>query len=422
MHIANKDPGMEKRQLRKTIDSDKTTMYPSQAATSGYYYNNAPTLRTQQSATAARNNNNTGGFLATLTQPFKTAPWRLIVSQLWTLVTILLAIAIVCAIIYIAIKPSPVKYLIRKMRPCAEYTADKTVATITPKHTFYTQPNSTHQKLIVVIMGGSGMFSNLKAIYGLTNWLFARLGNTYDLVTFQYPTRFEHTIHDAMLSINKSLMDFIHYPVVDVVAVSFGVLLAGAFYQKEASLIKSKEMQVPQIGIRFRSMVALCGLFDLRFSSSLIETLVKHYIMKHVPGKYLYSCYGIDIPKLVVSARSDFLVAQTIRFCQSETNLDYKIFESNYLPHAFCQFINMPEAEETLETTAKFLENLDAKQTATTTTAPPTTTTPTTTTTTAPATTSTTTAPTATAPTTTAAPEPTATDPSTSSGQNERLI
>lgn len=287
-------------------------------------------------------------------------PWSLIAMRWWSIVTILLTLVLVCALIYIAIRPTPIKYLIQKMRPCAEYSPAKT-ARVTAKYTLYTAPDSEHKRLIVVIMGGSGMFSNLKAIYGVTNWLFDRCGHEYDIVTFQYPTRFKNTIHDTMMSINQSLMDFIHYDVVDVVGVSFGVLLAGAFYQKESSLKKSQEMRVPQIGIRFRSMVALCGLFDLQFSSQLVETLVNHYIMKYVPAKQHYTCYGIDIPKLVISARSDFLVAQTIRYCQSETNLDYKIFDANYLPHAFCQFINMPEAEEALEETVKFLHRLDGK-------------------------------------------------------------
>lgn len=292
---------------------------------------------------------------------FKSLPWYLLMSRWWTIVTVLLAIAIVVLLIYVAIKPTPIKYLIRKMRPCAEYQANR-AAKITKNYTFYSKVNSTHQRLIVVIMGGSGMFSNLKAIYGITNWLFDRCGDDYDIVTFQYPTRFKNTIHDAMLSINESLLDFIHYPVVDVVGVSFGVLLAGAFYQKESSQKKANEMKIPQIGIRFRSMVALCGLFDLRFSSSLVETLVKHYIMKHVPAKNNYTCYGIDIPKLVISARSDFLIAQTIRYCQSEANLDYKIFDSNFLPHAFCQFVNMSEAEEALELTVQFLYRLDGRE------------------------------------------------------------
>lgn len=283
-----------------------------------------------------------------------------IASQWWFIFTTLVAIILVLAIIYIAIKPTPIKYMIKKMRPCAEYTANEN-AKITRQYTLYEHPDSKHTHLIVVIMGGSGMFSNLQAIYGITNWLYTRIGETHDIVTFKYPTRFKHTIHDTMLSINESLKNFVHYPTVDVVAISFGVLLAGAFYNKETSLQSANEMQLPQIGLRFRSLVALSGLFDLKFTSSMVETAVRHYIMKHVPAKQHYTCYNVKIPMLVICARSDFLIAQSVRFCKSAApNVQYKIFDVNHLPHAFCQFINLPETQESLDLVIKFIKKLDA--------------------------------------------------------------
>lgn len=280
-----------------------------------------------------------------------------VTSRWWFVFTTLLAIMFVVATIYIAIKPTPIKYIIKKMRPSAQYDPSL-IAKVTDKYTLYASPDSKHTNLIVVIMGGSGLFSNLHAIYGITNWLYDRVGATYDIVTFKYPTRFEYTIHDTMLSINESLKNFIQYKTVDVIGVSFGVLLAGAFYNKETSLKQSNEMKVPQIGLHFRSLIALSGLFDLNFTSTMVETLVKHYIMKNVPAKQNYTCYDIQIPALVICARSDFLIAQSLRFCKKNTEIQYKIYDVDHLPHAFCQFINLPESQESLEIVVDFLAQL----------------------------------------------------------------
>lgn len=282
----------------------------------------------------------------------------------WKYLIFAIVITVVTLVIMAALifRPTPIKYLINRLHTSVSYDPAKT-AKITSKYTLYTRPTSKHDKLIVVFIGGCGLFSQLNSIYGITNWLDNRLGNEheYDVVTFNYPTRFQHTVLDSMLSINKSLLDFVHYPNVHVIGVSFGALLAGAFYHKESSLEISKNMRVPQIGLKFKSFTALSGLFEVNFNAKFLTTLVDYYIMKNVPSKENYTCYNMKLPKFAVSAVSDFLVAQTVKFCSTEReHTQCKVYDSTSLPHAFPQFLNLTESMETLEMVAVFILKIDS--------------------------------------------------------------
>lgn len=279
---------------------------------------------------------------------------------IYTIFTVLLTLVTIYLLVVVVLRPSPVKLLIRQLHPNAEYKPNAKTSMVTEKYTLYSRPTSKHDKLIVVFMGGCGLFSHLHSIYGITNWLDDYLGEHYDVVTFSYPTRFKHTIHDSMLSINRSLMDFINYETVHVVGVSFGVLLAGAFYQKETSLEKSTAMNIPQIGLKFKSFIALSGLFELTFNARLITNIVDYYIMRNVPAKIHYTCYSMLIPKLVISSYSDFLVAQTVKFCSIEQqSTECKVYDTATLPHAFTQFTNLPEAVDSLKRIAAFIHKVD---------------------------------------------------------------
>lgn len=278
--------------------------------------------------------------------------------------TALITVFVIVALVVFVCRPTPIKYAIRQLHHSPDYEANPTTAQVTQKYTLYTHPNSKHDKLIVVFMGGCGLFSRLKSIYGITNYLDEKLGGdgtgNYDVVTFCYPTRFQHTVLQSMLSINESLQDFVGYSSIHAIGVSFGALLAGAFYQKEAQKHVSDSMQIPQIGMHFKSFVGLSGLYELNFNVRLVTALADYYIMRNVPAKRSYSCYNMKIPKMVVSCISDFLIAQTVKFCQTEqASTQCKIYRTSNLPHAFMQFLNIPETIETLDEVANFILKLD---------------------------------------------------------------
>lgn len=274
-----------------------------------------------------------------------------------TLISTLISVFIICLLVYFAIYPEPIKFVLSALYINPEYEANEN-ATKTAKTTLYSNPGSKHDKLIVVFIGGGGLFSKMTNIYGFTNKLNELMGSDYDILTFEYPIRFKNTILDSMLAINKILLDYIHYTTIHAVGISFGSLLAGAFYNKEMTLTKSSGMSVPQIGMRFTSLCVLSGVLECNFNVDIITKLFKFYIMRNTPGIINYTCYGLPIPKFIVSANSDFLVAQTSKFIQNET-CEYKIYDSKTLPHAFCQLTNLDEAVDSIKRVRDFIIKVD---------------------------------------------------------------
>lgn len=273
--------------------------------------------------------------------------------------SILVSILILSVLVLIVLFPEPIKPLISALVPNIEYQQNDN-AKLIGKTTLYSNPTSNHDKLIVVFIGGCGLFSNRNNFYGMTNVMNELMGSNYDILLFEYPVRFKNTILETMLAINKILVDYIHYTTIHAVGVSFGSLLAGAFCQKEAFISKALAMKVPQIGMRFASLSAVSGVLDCSFSAQLMTSLFNFYIMRNTPGILNYTCYGLQIPRLVISATTDFLVAQTTRFIQNEVG-QYKIYNSKNLPHAFIQYINLEEAIDAIGRIRDFILNIDSR-------------------------------------------------------------
>lgn len=277
------------------------------------------------------------------------------------LISFLVTIFVILLLVWFVIYPEPIKYVISALHPNANYEPNKN-STRSNKSTFYTHPNSKHDKLVVLFIGGSGLFSNRSNFYGFTNSLNEKLGDGYDILLFEYPIRFKSTILESMLAINKLLLPYIHYETVHAIGISFGGILAGAFQQKETTKTKSVAMKVPQIGMTFKSLTILSGMFECNFNVDIVTKLFNFYIMRNTPSLINYTCYGIPVPKLVISANTDFLISQSIKFIQIE-QCEYKIYNSQTLPHAFCQLLNLDEAKDAIQRVAKFIINVDESQT-----------------------------------------------------------
>lgn len=275
-----------------------------------------------------------------------------------TIFSVLTSILVLCVVIWIVLYPEPLKLVLSAISPSVEYDANDN-AKIIGNATLYSNPTSKHDKLIVVFIGGCGLYSSQRNFYGFTNKLNELIGANYDILLFQYPVRFKYTVLESMLAINKILVDYIHYETIHAIGISFGSLLAGAFCQKESFLSKSVAMNVPQIGMKFTSLTALSGVLECTFNAELMTSLFNFYIMRNTPGRVNYTCFGLQIPRFVVSATTDFLVSQTTRFIQLELG-QYKIYNSKNLPHAFVQFINLEEAVDAIGRVRDFILNIDA--------------------------------------------------------------
>lgn len=268
----------------------------------------------------------------------------------------LISIVILIFIIWVVIVPSPIKYIISFIYPSINYDVNSN-AKITKKYTIYRNPRSNNTNIIVVFIGVGGVYCKLDSVYGLTNCLNERLGNEFDIITFNYPVRFKYSILDAMESINNSLIGLSKtYKNIHAIGISFGALLAGAFYNKEQSLDISLKMKIKRIGINFKSFIGLCGLYETNFNNSLLTNLFNFYIMRNTPYIRKYTCFEMQIPRLIMSATSDLLINQTYKYIRTE-NVKSKIYKSKTLPHGFFQFVNSSESQDAIENMIVFIKD-----------------------------------------------------------------
>lgn len=268
-------------------------------------------------------------------------------------ISFVISLIVICILVWLILKPIPLKLLAQRVYPNNDYVANRN-AVISSRYTLYSNDGSEHKNLIIVFIGGALLTCNVESSYGLCNYLNNLLGNEYDILTFNYPVRFKSTLHKTMLSINSVLSDFLHYENVHALGISFGAMIAGAFQHKESVLSVSKLMNVPQIGIEFKSLSVVSGLFDMNFNTRLLTRLFKFYIVDDTPSAINYTCYGLKIPKLILNARGDFLLSQTVRFIRTEVCESY-IYESTTLPHPFVQYLNLPEARDAITRITKFI-------------------------------------------------------------------
>lgn len=285
----------------------------------------------------------------------------------FTILAYVLSIVIVVCLISLIIVPAPVKMIINRKFVNPIYPELKTTNETIKKNGYILYKSSKNNtKLIVIFTGGAFMFSSTDTILGTMNYLYELIDKDdkrYDIVAFSYPTRFSSTIKETMLHINKILSEvMIPYNEFHAVGVSAGCLLAGTFIRKEQNNLGSEavKMQVPKIGLQFSSFSGASGIYDTRFNSELLTKIFQFYIMRKTPALGNYTCYGITIPKLILTASSDFLYAQSSRFIQRET-CEYYIYKNTRLPHAFTQLINLWEARDSIERIYEFIKKAEVK-------------------------------------------------------------
>lgn len=275
------------------------------------------------------------------------------------LLALVLTLVIVLLLVGVYLYPDPIQRGIgRCMSGGVSYEPNEHVTTTAEGDILYRRRrDQPAESLAVVFLGGGGFYCNPKHSYGFLNRLHDAIGERFDLLTFIYPTRFNHTVRDSMLAINGILARYKSlYGSTHAVGISFGALLAGTFHQKELSERKAQTLQVPQIGLRFASFSAIGGFFEVDLRSSLLTALFRWAIMRGTPAIEQYGCFGLPetLPKLAFSSRGDFLLAHTLKFAASET-CQSKVFESSGLTHSYFQYPNLPEARETIALLAQFL-------------------------------------------------------------------
>lgn len=268
----------------------------------------------------------------------------------WFIITTIISIYIIGLFIQSLLVPSWIKYLIRDKVNDACYD-HLNIAKVHTNYTLYS--NGKNKNLIVIFMGGAFLFNDVCTHYGLANRIYENMQDNYDVAVLKYPVRFQNTLHDSMLCINNSLTELLTYDSYHAIGVSSGALLAGTFIQKESSKITSAQIKLPQIGISFKSFVGLSGLYETTFDKKILTDLFSFYILKNTPNAQLYSCYGINIPRLLISSKNDTLFAQTTKYLQRET-CERHIYHE-ILPHTFVQLLNLPQALDAIDRACKFI-------------------------------------------------------------------
>lgn len=273
-------------------------------------------------------------------------------KTIFKLLKILLSLVLITLVVYFLITPQPVVPLIFALFPDASYPIH-TDAIERDNYTLYT--TTTNSKLLVWFNGGAFLASDRTQTYGFLNKLYDRLEG-FDILVFDYPVRFKSTIKQTMLAINKTLSQFLNYKEYHAGSLSAGSLLLGAFCQKETSPMISKEMQVPQIGITFQSFIGVSGLYETQFYSEILTSMFKFYIMRNTPGYKYYTAYGLNIPKLIISCKNDFLYLQTLKYIAMEPNENI-IYENPNLTHGFCLWLNHKESFDVIDSIVDFIKH-----------------------------------------------------------------
>ncbi|KAI5630645.1 OrNVorf47-like-2 [Venturia canescens] len=271
---------------------------------------------------------------------------------LWYFVNIILTLILIILSVVFIIIPAPMKTSLKDFTLVASESDPATNAEVKDLYTLYSRPNN--KKLLVWFQGGAFLLNNRKTSYGILNALNDALIE-FDVLVFDYPLRFSHSVHDAMLATNKILEQFYAYDEYYAAGFSVGALLMGAFMQKELNKEIARKVDVPVIGIQFKAIISLCGVYSMKFDCLLLNLISRLYIMRGTPNPHLYSYHGLlSVPLLVISATSEFLYTETYKFTKS-TACELKVFRGALLPHEFPLMLEFPETKESIESVIEFL-------------------------------------------------------------------
>lgn len=305
----------------------------------------------------------------------------------WSIVKIIFSLLIIILLLIFILIPAPIKFILNRFTVDSDYDLLK-VAKKRDNYTLYSLTNDDDdnnrstllqtrnnnndiissssslsetirnvkkRRLLVWFHGGAFIFSDRRMAYGLLNNLFEKISKDTDILVFDYPVRFRHTLRDSLLSINKTLGQFVGlYDEFYSGSISAGTLLMGAFQNKESSPEIAARMKVPIIGVQFKAMIGVCGVYDTRFDSRLLNVLFDFYIMRGTPAPETYTCYNANVPFLVIGSTGDYLFMQTHRFINTHP-CDYHIFNDDNLTHVFPLLQNIRESREVIEKVVDFL-------------------------------------------------------------------
>lgn len=140
------------------------------------------------------------------------------------------------------------------------------------------------------------------------------LSATNHVYTFDYPTLFDFTLDDTILFIQKNLRGFFDSMKFENYVIggdSAGTFLALKVY--EAELLNACVV-LPELR-DVNGFIGICGFYDRTFGDNiLMKFLFEFYVLRGVKNKSVYNT-SISFPNnLLVTATSDFLNEQTIRY------------------------------------------------------------------------------------------------------------
>lgn len=216
--------------------------------------------------------------------------------------------------------------------------------------------------LLVWFNGGAFLKTDRRSSFGVLNELNDIVPH-YDIVTFDYPTRFRYTLRDSLNRVYKILRILYrrkNYKFMYAVGFSAGVLLAGAYQNNETNENATKRMAIARNGKPFDGIVSLCGLLIPSFNDPYIDYAFKFYFMRGVPGSEYYTCTNLtNTPKLLLSSTVDYLRTQTLRFIETESCFNY-VYKSNTLPHSFPLMPHFDETRNIIERIAAFVNDTES--------------------------------------------------------------
>lgn len=220
-----------------------------------------------------------------------------------------------------------------------------------------TKNDDGNNGLIVWFNGGAFLSTDRRSSFGILNEVNAK-APYYDIVTFDYPTRFRYTLYDALkrvYNVLRVLCERKRYKKIYAMGLSAGVLLAGAYQNNETNPKANGDIGIRKNGKPFNGIISLCGLLMPSFNDPYVDSAFKFYFMRGTPGAKYYTCLGIlDTPKLLISSTVDYLRTQTLRFIDLEPCTKH-VYKSETLPHSFPLMPHLNETHDLIDRAVRFM-------------------------------------------------------------------
>lgn len=267
------------------------------------------------------------------------------------------------------LNPYPVfKFAFERYCPRKNYTLHPD-AIKGPSYVFYTNKshncsNSGNKNLLIWFHGGGFVACRSSNAYGVLNEVYKALNddkNNLDILTFDYPPlSYSNSVKDIMLHVNKLFQGLNiaqHYKHIYGCGFSAGALLMGAHQVKEENAEKAELMQVPAIGVKFSSLIAVSGLLTSSFYNPILDYTFKRYYFKRTPSYNLYSWYLLNhntTRKLVISAENDFLFKQSHHYV-SQYPCEHAFFTNKSLDHCSMLELSVKECQDMIAKIVTFL-------------------------------------------------------------------